>query len=1235
MGGSASTRRAPVLDIPPPRSLSPSPQLGHVHTSPPPGDSIGTSVPPSAPPPAGESADGHLEQAVPPPAPAYSARVLAAIDAIAAVVEFNRISLQESYEAFDTDEDDKLSFPDLQTAVQTLGLEISSDAAYDLYTALDPAGLGYIQSDVWCDTIRASGHAEDVFRARGIDALSFPPHPYERRPTGSPEPQQGAEVQELHAIPEEPAQSVTVGPPESLHFPFSEDDARRSSAPEQAVEALTACSRSDTADPVSAPLESCSSQSYDADSHPHLADSYHNLGIIYETQGKYEEALELHTKSLEIRTRSSSSSSSSSRKERSSPPQSMPCLSMPAGEIEDTSGKKVARVEDGSGVFEDKRGGTHELECVHAKQRFVAKAMLADCQIAPDAESISQQTDCSLSSKCNGGNAGPETNQEVADPKSAADECVSAQEWQILNDAKAALEDAQDSIARLAVKSSEDFYATSEGDIAGSAGTSKVRVARAGQAASEACETAPRRFTRMAGITLRLGIDFSAVGEIGSVCRADFEKDLCQDLANASGVLLQSDFRIKSLSPGSVIADVRIMSTQAGPDPLDVAAELEEQVSDLNSPLRSGSITRFVESISQIPIPMVAQVEHTLGTISNEKIEASVRIFAEEDSRLLPSDEPQVLALPTAPSAPVAADSCAEAENDASAVAQASAAMLTRPVPVISNYAAGPDGHSTEEEVQHGIPSQSDLIETAPEIVDTEQRQSVALSQFQLDAGSASIAPVIPSEDTPNHEERISVSEPDKQIKHDAVEREAEIEPSRADSKYSATCKGTGPGYPESGHQETVSVTKQGPKQNFRHTLRPLPKSSRSKAKVTGPTHEFPTKPEALYAEANDASDLQSSALGTQVKATHDDKTPSAEKELLTLRESHEMLLQRVRILEAALQSQPTSVSIMSDHNDLQRPLQPSTADSVALSRGEFGTIRPPGADATELLELQVQFVQKLGGDRDAQKTPQLPLLSDEYRSRMSATSTRHEASLTMQAVHSDSETLLSGKSSAKSTMPAESTGLIATRRNDWDAEIRRLQRLEVSGRPQSHIAANGHRQEMGGMSPNSNGSIKTPRSVGSLPSRAPSEVPSVLCNNMEGRKKLGEAKQIVATASEVRKGQEDHRETLALRAERYRHASPHRKNPDMDTTKADPPPSNSDTIADLKNSHSSPEVAPAWWEVKDREMEQKGTAGNRLLPWERDAACSERVSICVKDASRPGSPKGQEKVEFLCWRVV
>ena len=89
---------------------------------------------------------------------AYSPRVLAALDAIAAVVEFNQISLEESYEAFDTDEDDKLSLPDLQAAVHTLGLDIPGDAVLELFAALDPAGMGHIRSDVWSDVQGCDDH---------------------------------------------------------------------------------------------------------------------------------------------------------------------------------------------------------------------------------------------------------------------------------------------------------------------------------------------------------------------------------------------------------------------------------------------------------------------------------------------------------------------------------------------------------------------------------------------------------------------------------------------------------------------------------------------------------------------------------------------------------------------------------------------------------------------------------------------------------------------------------------------------------------------------------------------------------------------------------------------------------------------------------------------------------------------------------------------------------------------
>jgi len=108
----------------------------------------------------------------------HSARVLAAIDTIAAVVHFNRVSLEESYEAFDTDEDERLSLLDLQTAVHMLGIDIHDDTVRDLYAALDPAGLGYIPGDVWSDMIRAAGDGTVVLRARGIH--SYLPHPSER-----------------------------------------------------------------------------------------------------------------------------------------------------------------------------------------------------------------------------------------------------------------------------------------------------------------------------------------------------------------------------------------------------------------------------------------------------------------------------------------------------------------------------------------------------------------------------------------------------------------------------------------------------------------------------------------------------------------------------------------------------------------------------------------------------------------------------------------------------------------------------------------------------------------------------------------------------------------------------------------------------------------------------------------------------------------------------------------------
>jgi hypothetical protein len=105
---------------------------------------------------------------------------------------------------------------------------------------------------------------------------------------------------------------------------------------------------------------------------------------------------------------------------------------------------------------------------------------------------------------------------------------------------------------------------------------------------------------------LKLGLDFNkALGEKGSNKRASFEKDLVQDLANASG-LPSTSFRVKNLSPGSVIADIDIYLSSAGngvggfngPYPSTFANSLQKQAAQPGSKLLTGKVTQALESIS-------------------------------------------------------------------------------------------------------------------------------------------------------------------------------------------------------------------------------------------------------------------------------------------------------------------------------------------------------------------------------------------------------------------------------------------------------------------------------------------------------------------------------------------------------------------------------------------------------------------------------------------------------------
>ena len=100
-------------------------------------------------------------------------------------------------------------------------------------------------------------------------------------------------------------------------------------------------------------------------------------------------------------------------------------------------------------------------------------------------------------------------------------------------------------------------------------------------------------------VQMKLGISFLAAGPPHSLVRAEFEKTLLLDLSSASG-LAPEGFCVQKMAPGSVIVDMQIRYNPkgAGPKPPDVARDLQRQVSDSNSPLRQGKITRYVESIT-------------------------------------------------------------------------------------------------------------------------------------------------------------------------------------------------------------------------------------------------------------------------------------------------------------------------------------------------------------------------------------------------------------------------------------------------------------------------------------------------------------------------------------------------------------------------------------------------------------------------------------------------------------
>jgi hypothetical protein len=74
------------------------------------------------------------------------------INLIAAALRFNDLSLQDGYDAFDVDDDGKVSLSDLQAAVSTLSLGISEDDCKSLFEGMS-GGKGHIERSSWVRTV--------------------------------------------------------------------------------------------------------------------------------------------------------------------------------------------------------------------------------------------------------------------------------------------------------------------------------------------------------------------------------------------------------------------------------------------------------------------------------------------------------------------------------------------------------------------------------------------------------------------------------------------------------------------------------------------------------------------------------------------------------------------------------------------------------------------------------------------------------------------------------------------------------------------------------------------------------------------------------------------------------------------------------------------------------------------------------------------------------------------------
>ena len=82
------------------------------------------------------------------------------LNAVAAALAFNELSLWEGYTAFDADGDGRVSFSDFLCSLNVLQMEISKHDSKIAFQSLDVEGSGFIPQSLW---VRALGGRMEAY----------------------------------------------------------------------------------------------------------------------------------------------------------------------------------------------------------------------------------------------------------------------------------------------------------------------------------------------------------------------------------------------------------------------------------------------------------------------------------------------------------------------------------------------------------------------------------------------------------------------------------------------------------------------------------------------------------------------------------------------------------------------------------------------------------------------------------------------------------------------------------------------------------------------------------------------------------------------------------------------------------------------------------------------------------------------------------------------------------------